>query len=125
MKRYALITIIIALLVFTGTLGVLKCSDSIPSLTALEKSDTEQDEWVILLHGIMRSPRSMSRIERVLTYRGFRVINFGYPSTEESIETIATLLNKEVLSLPDRRKSVNFVSHSMGSIVVRYYLAHY
>jgi triacylglycerol lipase len=125
MKRYALITTIIILLVFTITLGFYKCSDIIFPLTTLESSNHKHDEWVILLHGIMRSPRSMSRIERVLTYRGYRVINFGYPSTEESIETIAELLHKEVLSLPDRRMSVNFVSHSMGSIVVRYYLAHY
>jgi pimeloyl-ACP methyl ester carboxylesterase len=53
------------------------------------------------------------------------VINFGYPSTEESIEIIAALLNKEIASIPNGRKSVNFVTHSMGSIVVRYYLAHY
>ena len=94
MKQYALITTIILLLVFTTTLGFFKCSDSSSSLTVQEKSDTEQDEWVILLHGIMRSPRSMNRIERVLTYRGYRVLNFGYPSTEESIETIAALLHK-------------------------------
>jgi len=125
MKRYALITIIILLLVFTTTLGFLTCSENRFPLRAQEKIVNEEDEWVILLHGIMRSPRSMNRIERVLGYRGYRVVNFGYPSTEESIETIAGLLHKEVLSLPEGRLSVNFVSHSMGSIVVRYYLAHY
>jgi triacylglycerol lipase len=125
MKRYTLITTLIILLAFMITVGFYKCSDIIFPLRTLESRDHIHDEWVILLHGIMRSPRSMSRIERVLTYRGYRVINFGYPSTEESIETIAALLNKEVVAIPDKRISVNFVSHSMGSIVVRYYLAHY
>jgi triacylglycerol lipase len=125
MKRYALIAAIIVLLAFTTTLGFFKCSTIMSPVTALENSDTKQDEWVILLHGIMRSPRSMNSVEHYLKNRGYRVINFGYPSTEESIETIAALLNEEITSIPDEGKTVNFVTHSMGSIVVRYYLAHY
>ncbi|MEA3470545.1 MAG: alpha/beta hydrolase [Thermodesulfobacteriota bacterium] len=125
MKRYALIAAIIILLVFATTLGFVECSSIMSPLTALEKSDKKQDEWVILLHGIMRSPRSMNSIEHNLENRGYRVTNFGYPSTEESIETIAALLNKELTSIPDEGKSVNFVTHSMGSIVVRYFLANY
>ncbi len=125
MKRYALITAIILLLVFTTTLGFVKCSTLMSPVTALEKSDTKEGNWVVLLHGIMRSPRSMNSIEYNLKSRGYQVINFGYPSTEESIETIAALLDKEIASIPDDGKSVSFVTHSMGSIVVRYYLAHY
>jgi triacylglycerol lipase len=125
MKRYGLITAIIILFVFTIALGFFKCSDIMSPLTVLEKSDKKQGELVILLHGIMRSPRSMNSIEHSLKNRGYQVINFGYPSTEESIETIAALLDEKIASIPDNGKSVNFVTHSMGSIVVRYYLAHY
>jgi pimeloyl-ACP methyl ester carboxylesterase len=82
-------------------------------------------EWVILLHGIFRSKRSMARIEKALLERGYRVINFGYPSTRESIEDIAELLNQEVQKLPPDRGRLHFVTHSLGGIVVRYYLANY
>lgn len=84
-----------------------------------------EGEWVFLLHGIFRSPRSMAKIEKNLGERGYRVINFGYPSTRESIEDIADLLNREVQKLPPGRGRVHFVTHSLGGIVVRYYLAHY
>ncbi|HSV97247.1 MAG TPA: alpha/beta fold hydrolase [Spirochaetota bacterium] len=82
-------------------------------------------EWVILLHGIFRSPRSMAKIETALAKRGYRVINFGYPSTRESIEDIAELLHQTVQQLPPERGRLHFVTHSLGGIVVRYYLAHY
>jgi triacylglycerol lipase len=126
MKRYNLIAVIFILLAFTVVLGFVKY-DTIMSSTSVvvEKSDENLDEWVILLHGIMRSPRSMSRIESSLEERGYRVINFGYPSTEESIEMIAAMLDSEIASIPGKIRSVNFVTHSMGSIVVRYYLAYY
>ena len=82
-------------------------------------------EWVILLHGIFRSPRSMVKIEKSLGEMGYRVVNFGYPSTRESIEDIAELLNQEVQKLPPEIARLHFVTHSLGGIVVRYYLAHY
>ena len=45
MKRYALAAIII-LLVFTTTLGFVKCSNIVSPLTALEKSDKKQNEFL-------------------------------------------------------------------------------
>ncbi len=83
-------------------------------------------EMVVLLHGIMRSPRSMGKIQRELEHRGYNVINFGYPSTSYPIETIAAMLDAKLKGLPRRNnRTVHFVTHSMGSIVVRYYFAHY
>ncbi len=82
------------------------------------------NEWVVLLHGILRGPGSMEKIERALQACGYRVVNFGYPSTRESIMDSADLLNEELRKLLPGA-TVHFVTHSMGAIVVRYYLAHY
>lgn len=93
---------------------------------AENRAETNGDgEWVVLLHGIFRGPRSMAKIEKALVESGYRVLNFGYPSTRESIEDIAELLHQEVQRLPRGNGRVHFVTHSLGGIVVRYYLAHY
>jgi pimeloyl-ACP methyl ester carboxylesterase len=91
----------------------------------MKKGKTAGKEWVVLLHGMMRSSRSMNRIQRRLEESGYRVINIDYPSTEESIEDIADSIHDQIETIPPDRVSVHFVTHSMGSIVVRYYLAHY
>jgi triacylglycerol lipase len=89
--------------------------------------DQKSAECVILLHGIGRSPRSLSRIESGLSERGYRVFNLSYPSTKFPIE----YLSEEVLHpLVERiRKEcpakIHFLTHSMGGIVVRYYLQHH
>lgn len=80
-------------------------------------------DWVILLHGIMRSPRSMYRIKQELEDNGYGVINFGYRSTAKTIEESAAGLREVIDGLPAERGSLNFVTHSLGAIVLRYYLA--
>ncbi len=86
------------------------------------RADAGRD-WVILLHGIMRSPRSMFRIKKELEDNGFHVINFGYRSTSKTIEESAAELREVVDGIPDEGRTVNFVTHSLGAIVLRYYLA--
>ena len=83
-------------------------------------------ETVVLLHGLGRSPRSMNRLGRRLEAQGYRVVNVSYPSRRESVEEIAKYLDIELARCcPERDVRVHFVTHSLGSIVVRYYLEHH
>mgnify|MGYP001489731353 CR=1 FL=1 len=83
-----------------------------------------RDEWVVLVHGMLSGPRAMKKIERELSLNGYHVMNFGYDSREESIQTVTDDLGKSMLEMiaPDARK-VHFVTHSLGALVVRYYLS--
>jgi len=47
-------------------------------------------ECVVLLHGMARTERSMSKLGAELTKEGYFVVNYGYPSTSLDIEDIAT-----------------------------------
>ncbi len=75
---------------------------------------------VVLLHGLARSSRSMSKMETALQAAGLSTCNIGYPSTRYPIETLAAQF-----VVPKIRKCVigsgpiSFVTHSMGGILVR------
>jgi triacylglycerol lipase len=82
-------------------------------------------EQVILLHGLCRSSRSMVKMERALTDAGYKVRNVDYPSRTASIEKLVDdAIGKAVSDCQkDGAAKIDFVTHSMGGILVRSYLA--
>lgn len=78
-------------------------------------------ESVVLLHGLVRSADSMSRMARALEAEGYHVCNVSYPSRKHSIE----LLTAEFVApavracLSSKTDTVHFVTHSLGGILVR------
>ena len=82
-------------------------------------------EEVILLHGLCRSSRSMVKMERALADAGYKVRNVDYPSRTASIQQLADdAIGKAVADCQqDSATKINFVTHSLGGILVRSYLA--
>ena len=72
-------------------------------------------ESVIVVHGLGRTPASMTILVSRLKNAGFRVISFGYPSTSEPMEALVDRLQAEVGRCCEAEaKTVHFVTHSMG-----------
>jgi pimeloyl-ACP methyl ester carboxylesterase len=79
---------------------------------------------VIVLHGLFRTHRSMKKIANALSERGYIVANLDYPSTDMSIEQLAEqYLAPEIEKQQALGRSICVVTHSMGGILVRAYLA--
>lgn len=83
-------------------------------------------ECVILLHGLARSRYSMSVLEAALRVKGYCVVNLSYPSRKLPIDRLAELVIDKSLQLcrENGTETINFVTHSLGGILVRQYLQH-
>lgn len=80
---------------------------------------------VVVLHGLARSYRAMKPIARAFSDSGYEVVNVNYPSRDHPIETLAPLAVHDLgISQCKEQRLVHFVTHSLGGILVRYYLTH-
>ncbi|WP_170558999.1 alpha/beta fold hydrolase [Ruegeria atlantica] len=80
-----------------------------------------QAKCVVLLHGLARTEASFTVMEQLFKTHGYTVVRPGYPSTDLPIPELAAQ------TLPDAfaecgDDKVNVVAHSMGGILLRYWL---
>jgi pimeloyl-ACP methyl ester carboxylesterase len=77
---------------------------------------------VILIHGLGRSPLSMMRLQWTLRRAGYQVSNLRYPSRRADCFQVAFSRLDAIINQSHSGK-IHFVTHSLGGIIVRQYLA--
>lgn len=77
---------------------------------------------VILLHGIVRSSKSIYKVADQLRSEGFTAFPMEYPSTQISIEQAAEYLDSVIHKL-EGIEEVSLVGHSLGGLVIRAWFA--
>ncbi|MET0262824.1 MAG: alpha/beta fold hydrolase [Rariglobus sp.] len=79
-------------------------------------------DTVIVLHGLGRTPLSMSRVAHDLRDQGYTVQNLAYPSQRDDIRTLADATLGPIFAGAPVDARIHIVTHSLGGILVRQYL---
>lgn len=118
-SKCCMISSLLILLLLTLYSGCLDQKNKVFAVNLPDKRDC-----VILLHGLARTSASMDDMEQALEEKGYKVVNVDYPSTEYPIEELASRALPAALDRcsSDIHPKINFVTHSMGGILLRYYL---
>ncbi len=96
-------------------------------MTTLYSGISISAECVILLHGLARTSGSMEELNHKLSDEGFSVANVDYPSRKMAIEDLAEIAITAGLKqcMKMNASPINYVTHSLGGILVRqFYKVH-
>lgn len=77
----------------------------------------------ILLHGLGRDRSIMAPLEKRLVADNYDVYNLSYPSQQHTVHELSSQI-AERLKQRFGKSHFNFVTHSLGSILLRYMVTH-
>ncbi|MDB5390241.1 MAG: Alpha/beta hydrolase family protein [Planctomycetaceae bacterium] len=101
-----------------------ECEVKLQEIRAKQKLPPMSGTAVILLHGLGRSDKSVSRMQQHFEQAGYLTIAMNYPSLRANLEQNGDYLHQVMDSLEGVEK-IHLVGFSLGGIVVRQCLSEY
>jgi len=81
-----------------------------------------KNDLVVILHGLESNALVMKGFERSYKRAGFDVYNSTYRCGRRRFKTVAEDVRKEIDHVTRGYNKVHFVCHSLGGLIVRYYI---
>ena len=109
-------------LIFNTALHALSSPVTAPHKSIeLHKIVTKRQKTVVLIHGLMRTPLSMSQLRYYLERQGYQVLVYSYPSAKNSIHEHGLHLNEFIKTIIAQypKNQLYFITHSLGGIIAR------
>ncbi len=100
-----------------------KCEAKLAERRAGGDAAAPREKAVVLLHGLWRTRRAMKDLGTAFEAAGYDVIDIGYPSTRREVSEHAAQVAELLDGLKGEGVELSFVTHSLGSLVVRDLLA--
>lgn len=89
------------------------------------RSSSNGERCVVLIHGLGRSAFAMRGLAQAFRRQNYQVLNLDYPSTRLPIDVLARDYVAPIMARAADFGSIDVVTHSLGGILLRYYMAHY
>ncbi|MBR7159316.1 MAG: hypothetical protein IKD08_06570 [Alphaproteobacteria bacterium] len=83
----------------------------------------EASEITLILPGLFRTRLAFSKMQKHLKGEGFNPVVLSYSSTRNSVKQNAKAITKILNNLPENIQKVNFVTYSLGGLVLREVIA--
>lgn len=100
-----------------GTLA--QCQGALEQAKQDGKAKLTSKKLCVLLHGYLRSSRSLGKLKEGLEDAGYEVYAVTYPSTQFEIDEFKTQVEGLLRGVSNDFEEIYFVTHSMGGLVTR------
>ena len=103
-------------LITLSLLGLLTACSSQPEVA-------DEDDVVVLAHGLGRSSHAMWKMKDNLEQAGFAVCTINYSTIGVALDDMLDDTRQQIQSCVSKDGQTHFIGHSLGGLVIRDYLA--
>ncbi|WP_117234825.1 alpha/beta fold hydrolase [Vibrio maerlii] len=88
-------------------------------------SNSDNNELVVVIHGLTKSGRSMNTLSQGLIESGYNTCVLDYDTVGVTLNRMLQETDNQIEQCIDGAGKIHFVGHSLGGLVIRHYLGNH